>query len=261
MAQPEEAAQTDPPFCKSTHHSNRRAYHERDNAYPSHVECRRSASRHRRRVRLPSAAIKKAITKLDLAYPAGVANLTHGEAELRCEVYADAVSGFPSAVVVGAMKRLLLKNPRNPFAPTPQDVNELCEKLRREARGAVVGYAGGNDWRPPPWLVGCAAPWTPGCLFSADVIKGFLRAETWWRVRLAPPEGVEMPPDEAFERIPSDVFEDGQREHIAAERKHLKELAAKQAREAESDRLRREAKYDCPSDPMTNEPFKKKAAA
>ena len=163
-------------------------------------------------------SVQKAIVKLDLAYPAGVGNLCERENELRREVYAEAIEGFPVVVARGALKHLLLKNPRNPFAPTPQDVHELCIKFQQKFVDALVRYMLGNNWAAPEFAGGCPAPGTPGHPLPMERVRELARGTLAWGLALSRYGLDDNWDDEAFNRIHPEMFDRGEREKIVEKR-------------------------------------------
>lgn len=80
-----------------------------------------------------SPAIKRGIGDLLIAFPAG-SPAVQSEDRLRLlQIYAEACREFDEGVAEEALKHLKFHNPRNPFAPTPQDVREACQKVVKAA--------------------------------------------------------------------------------------------------------------------------------
>jgi hypothetical protein len=155
------------------------------------------------------------------------------------QLYAEACYGFPLGVVEYVLRHIRLRNPRNPFAPTSQDVHELCASVQRRWKARLVGfYIEHSDdtftWgkrsylaKPDPWLDDWGPkPGDPGCYMTEAMIVEVLRAELaheWHRDRL-----VNMPSN-ALERIPVEGFPDGVRDTVV-------ELRRQAAEKAEEDR-------------------------
>lgn len=80
-----------------------------------------------------SPAIKRGIGDLLIAFPSGSPAHQSEDRVRLLQIYAEACSEFDGAVAEEALQSLKFDNPRNPFAPTPQDVREACQKIVRKA--------------------------------------------------------------------------------------------------------------------------------
>lgn len=162
--------------------------------------------------------IRRALVKIDLAFPAGLANLAPGEVDIRNDVYAEAFEGFLGVIVAAALKHLLLNNPRNPFAPTPQDVHEQCEKLQSTWRHALRCYmVDGEKWEAPWFAPDCPAPGTKGHPLTMDQVRK-LGDDSATSVINRYLSGLDHS-DERLNRIRPEMFDKGEREDLIAKRK------------------------------------------
>lgn len=166
------------------------------------------------------APIRKALVKIDLAFPAGLANLAPGEVDIRNDVYAEAIEGFPGVVVAAALKRLLLNNPRNPFAPTPQDVRNECRRFSNQLHESIISYMMGGKWALS-W--DCPPPGADGHPFTMQTARLIVKASDIWRQSLErfwnlhpnhPSRG-----EDELDSIRACMFDKGERDDLIAERK------------------------------------------
>ena len=94
------------------------------------------------------ASIKDGILDLVVAFPAGPKQEPADQAR-QLRLYAEACDGFEVCIVSYVLRNLPFHNPRNPFLPTPQDVRELCNRVRNVWIRRVNGYFLGRNYEPP----------------------------------------------------------------------------------------------------------------
>lgn len=130
------------------------------------------------------ADVRKALianlTALELAFADG-RKLDQAQSDMRVALWQEALDGIEPAIAIFVTRRMRLFNPRNPFAPTPQDLFEAAQATVRELRDAVRVWVAEGRWSPgysellfkgslpagwfPKTL---AAPFEPGCIVSDD---------------------------------------------------------------------------------------------
>lgn len=165
--------------------------------------------------------ISSGIFDLLAAFAAGP-NQDDADKKRLLRIYAEAVAGFPAAVAERAIRRLKLRNPRNPFRPTPQDVFEACEWTAKVWRDRVLAYFtsrdpkyttwGWEDGRGPEWG---SAPFSEGSLIPAGLVHAILCA---YLAEIGVNKSNELADlgRERFMRIPADCFAIGLRAEVLA---------------------------------------------
>lgn len=195
---------------------------------------------------VPKPLIQRVVA-LRLAFQAGAAPAQDDRTTV-LQLYCEGMAGFPIAVADYALRHLLLHNPRNPFPPTPQDLFELCKKVRNQwsnrvtnqflgtedARWGAKNFEGDDvrkliDWGP--------APFEPGCYVPDDLVISILRealASKFYFERLADLE------PERFEQFPSDAYDPGQLDVVLGMRAERAEKAGAERRVREEQRQHEE---------------------
>jgi len=130
--------------------------------------------------------IQNGIQDLLVGFQAGSSSQPADDRVRAMRIYARACSNFPDFIADLALKQLLFSNPRNPFAPTPQDVHELCESIVNAFQDAVCNfYIGSGSWGYSLYgmlrkkFVGPLGP-NPeehGCLVPENLVCEWLRSE------------------------------------------------------------------------------------
>lgn len=126
------------------------------------------------------------LTALELAFADG-RKLDQAQSDMRIALWQEALDGTPFPIAIFVSRRIRLFNPRNPFAPTPQDVFEFAQATVRELHDAVEIWAIEGRWSPgrgssplkgalpdgwfPKTL---AAPFEPGCIVEDDEVTGIV---------------------------------------------------------------------------------------
>ena len=163
------------------------------------------------------ASIKTGLQDLMVAFPAGA---QQGVADKRrlAQIYCEACGGHSRFIVEQSLKHLRFHNPRNPFAPTPQDVFELCNTMQKEWE-ATIGryYFRGNIWAPRASYDSNynlkksfstdygEEPGAPGCIIPDDVIIEFLHTYLLKYEQMTLNHITSLS-DEHFARLPKEIF-------------------------------------------------------
>ena len=164
-----------------------------------------------------------------VAFPAGVAR-SDDDRVRAMQLFGEAVGGFDVAVAAHALKRIRLRNPRNPFLPTAQDLYELYTAVHAEWAANILGYygLGRRSFQLERSIFKAGPkPLEGGCFVPDGMVTAVLRA------RLAAPD-IEADllalEDIIFDAIPNVAFEQNQRKRIVEQRAAAKHRA-KVARE------------------------------
>lgn len=209
----------------------------------------------------PPATIRKKIVALDVAFPAG-RSMSDDERSLRDRLYAVAIEGFEVYVADFVLSRLMLCNPRNPFAPTPQDVHELCRETQAAFHGAVRRFVAARGWElsnsvlPKNWFAGTSPePFAPGCIvpdvIASEWCRQLLSCEHWHSYDYPPTLQALRRSDSSLSialkrytadflnRLPDEALPDGYREAFQNAIRIAQEEDAKRRAEVEAMRERR----------------------
>ena len=92
------------------------------------------------------ARIQNSIKDLIVAFASGPVQ-SSADRVRQLRLYAAACDGFEMCIVSYVLQNLPFHNPRNPFLPTPQDVRELCDRVRNVWIRRVNGYFLGTKRR------------------------------------------------------------------------------------------------------------------
>jgi hypothetical protein len=191
-------------------------------------------------------AVRSAINDITIAFSAGGQRSEH-EMRRSLELYEKAVIGFDRRLVAEVLNWLLLHNPRNPFAPTPQDLFEACNRLDDKWRMKTLGKFG---------LGGRSS--SEGSTVPPDIEIKFLRhaieASLKWPQHSSTFERLIKMEEAVFIQLPVDAFPDGRRDEIVALRKeqHERDRAWRERDERETAaRLQRRASSDTRSSPFS----------
>lgn len=165
-----------------------------------------------------SRAVIEAVVDLSIAFPAGRPSENAVVARTQ-QLVVKAVSGVPEWLGQLVLKSFIWKNPRNPFAPTPQDIRERCEVAQSLLHRRVDNFYLGNlgwyyvtqknseiDLGPPPGDRRAFIPESVVIHTLRRVIEE--RSDNFFD---------EMT-EEKFNAIPIAAFPDGKRERVVASR-------------------------------------------
>lgn len=121
------------------------------------------------------------LTALEIAFADG-RKLDQSQGDMRVALWLEALENIPPAIAIFATRRMRLFNPRNPFAPTPQDLFEAATATMRDLRDAVRAWATEGRWSPGFGTAGTfkgrlpdgwfpntlVAPFETGCIVDDD---------------------------------------------------------------------------------------------
>lgn len=213
-------------------------------------------------------AIIANLTALELAFADG-RRLDQAQSDMRVALWQEALDGIPPAIAIFVTRRMRLFNPRNPFAPTPQDLFEAATATMHDLRDAVSAWARDGRWSPGFGTAGIVKGrlpdgWFPNTLampFEAGCIVDDADATAWASAAVLSklpnidkqlsPNAVryeweafvrfELPPwQKIVDRLPSRAINDQARTTIATLTvEHAKRRAQYLADQAERAELRR----------------------
>lgn len=173
----------------------------------------------------PLTPVQRGITDLTIAFQAGVQR-SDSDRVRGLQLYAEAVSGFHPAIIEATLRWLLLNNPRNPFAPTTQDVHEACQATQSNWLGEILehfglsrsGYTFGRystpASRPRGAPFGDIPPMTPGCPAPPDLVIDLLRR----RLGLGFDDELRRMSETEFAALPFEALAPEHRQRLIAER-------------------------------------------
>jgi hypothetical protein len=169
--------------------------------------------------------VMRGIVDLLLSFPAGRPLSTDEHARV-LQLYGEALFDTETVIAEYALQRLRRFNPRNPFPPTPQDLFQECNRIRRLWRSRVIDHLiMGQQWDDEPLNAGKRDPWGPpplteGCWVPHDSVLSALRAgiqsgryETYLLIMT----------DADFERLPDEAFDPGKRDEFVERRRERAE--------------------------------------
>ena len=217
-----------------------------------------------------------AVRQLLLCYQTGGA-ANERDYDVVVSVYMEIVARFPPLVAEMAVKRLLVKNPRNPFRPSPQDVHDAMAKMMKSWEESVFSYLTTDSWID--WTrdetifmkeIG-APPLHPGCLIPDDIQRSFIKcfidngichSRLLNGIDFDTRDQVDWPKltDEVFDRWPVDLLKaSGKHDEIIAARAARKANIAEARAEREKEQARQEA--HCAAVRKANEELEARQAA
>jgi hypothetical protein len=204
-------------------------------------------------------SVRSAINDITIAFSAGGQRSEH-EMRRSLELYEKAVIGFDRRLVAEVLNWLLLHNPRNPFAPTPQDLFEACKnRVTRWELATIEKYRLVADYEfaikkikpcpcavPPDAEIEIIRSWLSGRM---DTIRLTAAGKSNWDTNR-----ILSMSDAEFARIPSDAFPPSTRDEIIVLRKERcdREKAWRERDERETAaRLERRGSPDTRSIPFS----------
>ena len=115
--------------------------------------------------------------------------------------------------------------------------DEIEAERHNAWKRAIIAYMLGDDWNAPKWKAGGPAPGTAGFPMSIEQVRSLVKSQPDWSTQLSAYERGAATAEEGFNLVRPEMFEEGERERIEANRK----AALEHKRQVDEEESKRQA--------------------